>query len=130
MDDQLGLVVLDEPSSRNQSDATLLNLQLRAVSKDVNLSTKTESVIKIATSNKDIDSWIQNIKQLHETTSSSSTSVTLIHTQRLPDVEQLMQEWPEEFENALNNYDIPSADLDCPLEEYLAIICGMFEQKL
>ena len=101
-----------------------MSLKLKAISKDVKMIDDSEAVIKTATSTRDIDSWIQNIRQLHETTASSSTSVTLLHSHRLPDVEQLMQEWNEDFENALNVYSLPSADLDCSLEEYVTIVCG------
>lgn len=88
------------------------------------MTNQTEGAVKAVTSNRDIESWIQNIRQLHETTSSASTSLTLLHSHQLPDVEQMMQEWPEEFEMALNTHMIPSADLDCTLEEYVNIICG------
>ena len=85
-----------------------------------------ETVVKTATSIRDIDSWVQNIRQLHETTASTSNSVTLLHSHRLPDVEHLMQEWSEEFESALNIHSIPSADLECTLEEYVSIICSKY----
>ena len=35
VDDGLGLAVLDEPSSKNQSDPTLLNLRFKAVGKEL-----------------------------------------------------------------------------------------------
>ncbi len=124
-EDTLGLTVLDEPNAKTQSDSTLLSLKLKAISKDIKMINETETVVKSATSMRDIDSWIQNIRLLHETTASASTSLTLLHSNRLPDVEQLMQEWNQDFENALNNHSIPTADLDCSLEEYVNIICGI-----
>jgi len=126
-DDSLGLTVLDEPNAKTQSDSTLLSLKLKAISKDVKMINEPETAVKTATSMRDIDSWIQNIRLLHETTASTSTSLTLLHSHRLPDVEQLMQEWNEDFENALNFHSIPTVDLDCSLEEYVNIICGIKE---
>lgn len=41
----------------------------------------------------------------------------------MPDIETLMQEWPPEFEEMLKNINLPSADLDCELTEYIDIIC-------
>ena len=118
------MAVLDEPSTKSQSDSTLLNLQLRAVSKDVKITRDVGSATKTANSQKDIESWIENIRHLHEVTSGSSTSLSLFHSQKLPDVEQLMQEWPDHFENALNQFDLPTADLNCTLDEYATIICS------
>jgi len=126
-EDSLGLTVLDEPNAKTQSDSTLLTLKLKAISKDIKMINEPETAVKTATSMRDIDSWIQNIRLLHETTASASKSLTLLHSHRLPDVEQLMQEWSEDFENALNVHSIPTADLDCSLEEYVNIICGIKE---
>ena len=120
----MGLTVLDEPNAKLQSDPTLLSLKLKAISKDIKIIEESETAVKTANSNRDIDSWIDNIRHLHETTASSSTSVTLLHSHRLPDVEHLMQEWSEEFESALNVHSLPTPDLDCSLEEYITIICG------
>lgn len=41
----------------------------------------------------------------------------------MPDIESLMQEWPPEFEEMLKTTNLPSADLDCDLSEYIDIIC-------
>ncbi|GFX25682.1 intraflagellar transport protein 46 homolog [Trichonephila clavipes] len=45
----------------------------------------------------------------------------------MPDIEPLMQEWPPEFEEALNKFGIPSAELDCSLEEYVELLCGIMD---
>lgn len=42
----------------------------------------------------------------------------------MPDIESLMQEWPAEFEEMLKQVNLPSAELDCDLSEYVDIICG------
>lgn len=101
-----------------------MNLRLRALSK-VAVTPDTNTTIKTANSLKDIDSWIKNIRNLHETTATVSASLPLIHTQRLPDIETLMQEWDPDFENALNQLELPSSELDLSIEEYVNIICGM-----
>lgn len=130
--DGLGLTVLDEPSAKNQSDPAVLTLKLRAVSKEVPLMEQDgerDSIVgKVASNQRDIESWIENIKSLHEQTSrASATSLTLIQSQRLPDIETLMQEWPEEFEQALERYDLPTPDTDCSLDEYVQIICALLD---
>lgn len=130
--DGLGLTVLDEPSAKNQSDPALLTLKLRATTKDVSLSDvdrdRDAIVGKVATNQRDIESWIENIRSLHEQTSrASASSVTLLQSQRLPDIETLMQEWPEHFEQALEKYGLPTPDMDCSLDEYVQIICGLLD---
>ncbi|XP_054167290.1 intraflagellar transport protein 46 homolog [Oppia nitens] len=126
-EDTLGLTVLDEPSATSQSDPTLMSLKLKAISKDIKVSDELDTLVKTANSAKDIDLWIDNINHLHETTASTSTSVTLLHSHRLPDIEQLMQEWSEEFEASLNVNSLPTPDLDCSLEDYINIICAILD---
>ena len=39
-----------------------------------------------------------------------------------------MQEWPQKFEEFLTTIDLPGAELDCSLTEYVDIVCGECEQ--
>ena len=39
-----------------------------------------------------------------------------------------MQEWPQKFEEFLTTIDLPGADLDCSLTEYVDIVCGEYGQ--
>jgi len=62
----LGLTVLDEPAAK-QSDPSVLDLQLRAVSKQT--SQKAVTVKKVENgegkNSKDIEKWIKDISDLH-----------------------------------------------------------------
>lgn len=125
VDDGLGLVVLDEPSLSKQSDVALLSLKLKALNKDINVNVDPEKEkIKTVTSALEIDNWIENIRKLRQETSSVSTQVV---QKNLPDVEGLMQEWDAEFEQLLKTVSLPSADTDCPLDEYVTIICALLD---
>lgn len=76
---------------------------------------------------KDIDKWVENIEQLHETTARPE-SVSLLHQQ--PDhenINNLMQEWAEELETTLNVHSIPTPELDCSLEEYINIVSAILD---
>lgn len=131
MDDGLGLLVLDEPSISRQSDASLLSLRLRALTKDVNATTAAgESGVKIKTAihSHDIDNWIDNLRKMHQETSQTQ-SQTMIQTSRLPEIESLMQEWDPEFEEVLRSegVSLPPPDIDCDLGEYVAIVCGLLD---
>ena len=43
----------------------------------------------------------------------------------MPDIEILMQEWPEHFEQLLKDISLPGADIAMSLEEYTKLICGI-----
>ncbi|KAF8773092.1 intraflagellar transport protein 46 homolog isoform X2 [Argiope bruennichi] len=121
--DKLGLVVLDEPCAK-QSDPTVLDLQLRAISKETTFkSVAVKSLENADKRPKEIDAWINSISNLHR----SKPPPTVHYSRNMPDIETLMQEWPPEFEEALNQFGIPSAELDCSLEEYVELICGIMD---
>ena len=42
----------------------------------------------------------------------------------MPNIDDLMQEWPENFEELLKEVGLPTADLDCDLATYVDMICG------
>ncbi|KAI1291998.1 Intraflagellar transport protein 46 -like protein [Halotydeus destructor] len=121
-DDGLGLLVLDEPSSKNQSDASLLGLRLRAFAKEVPVDYENKVKVKTADSSKDIDAWIDNIRVLHQDSGGAP-----IQVQRLPDIDKLMQEWDPEFEDLLNSVQLPPPDIDCDLQDYASIICNILD---
>ncbi|KFM58578.1 Intraflagellar transport protein 46-like protein, partial [Stegodyphus mimosarum] len=121
--DKLGLIVLDEPCAK-QSDPTVLDLQLRAISKETTFKSVTVKTLENADKRpKEIDAWINSISNLHR----SKPPPTVHYSRNMPDIETLMQEWPPEFEETLNQVGLPSADLDCSLEEYVELICGIMD---
>ncbi|XP_023224326.1 intraflagellar transport protein 46 homolog [Centruroides sculpturatus] len=121
--DKLGLHVLDEPCAK-QSDPTVLDLQLRAISKETTVKTTIVKSLQDADKHpKEIDSWITSIGNLHR----SKPPPTVHYARNMPDIDTLMQEWPPEFEELLKEVGLPSADLDCTLEEYVQIITGILD---
>eukprot|EP00048_Salpingoeca_helianthica_P015620 m.227686 g.227686 ORF g.227686 m.227686 type:complete len:354 (+) comp17283_c0_seq1:75-1136(+) len=119
----LGLDQLDEPCAA-QSDPTVLDLQLRAISKMTVTRGLTVKVVEnTAELPKAIDSWISSIGELHRT--KPPQTVHLSHP--MPDAEALLQEWPPEFEELLRSTDLPSAELDVPLKDYADIVCGLLD---
>ncbi|KAL9963924.1 hypothetical protein ACROYT_G027480 [Oculina patagonica] len=119
----LGLVVLDEPTAR-QSDPTVLDLQLRTISKQTNLKAMTVRSIEDPEKNpKAVDNWIDSIRELHR----QKPAPTVHYQRNMPDIESLMQEWPNEFEDLLNQVGLPTADLDVELNQYVDLICGILD---
>jgi hypothetical protein len=67
-----------------------------------------------------IDSWIASIAEVHRDKQPQSVHYSCT----MPDIDTLMQEWPEEVEAALSQAQLPSADLDVSLAEYTDIVCS------
>ncbi|KAK9510073.1 hypothetical protein O3M35_004935 [Rhynocoris fuscipes] len=121
--DMLGITVLDEPSV-NQSDPAVLHLRLRAQSKQS--SAKQVVVKKLHNAEKNpkaIEKWIQDISELHK----SKPAPTMQYTRPMPDIDTLMQEWPDEFEKKLNDVGLPLEELDIDLLTYVDLICRLFD---
>lgn len=60
---------------------------------------------------------------------SAITSIILITNfffRPMPDIDGLMQEWPQEFEERLNQIGLPIGDLECDLLTLVDIICCKF----
>ncbi|XP_022671970.1 intraflagellar transport protein 46 homolog [Varroa jacobsoni] len=124
-DDFLGLKVLDEPCAK-QSDPTVLNMQLRATTKQSSAKSATLLVkcLDQAHENpKQLEEWISSIEKLHQ----SRPTPTVHYARPMPDIESLMQEWPQEVEDALRDLALPSAQLSCSLDEYVNIIMAILD---
>lgn len=79
--------MLDEPAAQ-QSDPTVLNLQLRSLSKQSNLQPMPVSSIEAADKNpKKISAWINSINDLHK----SKPPPHVSYSKPMPDIEKLMQ---------------------------------------
>lgn len=119
----LGLRVLDEPCTK-QSDPAVLHLQLRAATKQT--SAKRLIVKKIENANKNhkaIDRWIKDITDLHKSKHSSAFS----YSNPMPDIDTLMQEWPDEVEEQLASVEALGKDLDCDLLTLVDLVCGLVD---
>ena len=122
-EEELGLKFLDEPAA-SQSDPTVLELQLRAMTKKLQYGDVVVRSIENASKNPTaIDKWIQNISDLHR-----SKPPPQVHYRRnMPDIDTLLDVWPEEFETMLETLKLPSPDLDLSLLEYSKILCAILD---
>ena len=70
-----------------------------------------------------IEKWIQSVSDLHR-----SKPPPQVHYKRnMPDIDSLLDVWPEEFEQALKTLKLPSPDLDLSLAEYSKTLCGILD---
>ena len=80
----------------------VLDLHLRALSKSNALQKQVIRSLDASTLRKDakpIEGWINNMKELH----GKKPQPSVQYTRRMPDIEELMQVWPQELENAFQN---------------------------
>lgn len=123
-DQPLGLVLLDEPTL-NPSDPSILDLQLRSLSKKQDLEPMAVRSIENAEKcPKDIENWVKRIEEL----SRSKPAPSVQYSKRMPDIEQLMQVWPNEFEEYLAENPLPDFnDLGLELEGLVRLMGSMLD---
>jgi intraflagellar transport protein 46 len=119
---ELGLKVLDEPAAV-QSDSTVLELQMRAISKKQHGEANIRSIDDPSKNPKEIQRWIDSINDLHR----SKPPMQVNYAKSMPEIEPLMQVWPEDFEEVLKNVDLPGVDMDMSLHEYARFMCVMLD---
>jgi intraflagellar transport protein 46 len=121
--DNLGITVLDEPAL-DMSDAAALEIQLRHASKKLDLGEAEVHTIENAENNsKAIKAWMASIDEVHK----KKPPPEVTYSKPMPDIESLMQVWPPQFEDELNRCRLPSKDLDVSLEDYVRIVCALFD---
>ena len=120
--DELGLKVLDEPAA-SQSDATVLELQLRAVSKKQHGDVAVRAIEGAAKAPGEIERWIESITDLHR----SKPPPQVHYKKQMPDIDALMQEWPEKFEQMLNEVSLPPVDCELSLEDTARVMCAIMD---
>ncbi|OHS92871.1 intraflagellar transport protein [Tritrichomonas foetus] len=124
--DDLGLVIVDEPSI-SQSNPQILRMELReqyGVNSPANEGDGYIGFIEDPQKNrKALTSWLESIEEVHR----NRPPPTFIYSSKMPELEQLMEPWPEEFEETLNSVPLPSADMDLSFEDYAKVICSLLE---
>lgn len=122
-EDGSGLKYIDEPAS-NQSDPTVLELQLRAKSKKLQYGDVVVRSIENAEKNPiKVEKWIQDINELHR----SKPPPHVNYRKNMPEIDNLMEVWPEDFEKLLAATPLPSPDLDLSIAEYAKVLCSMLD---
>jgi len=111
-EDEIGLRVLDEPCA-TQTDRTVLEMQLRAFTKQSGLAAQQVAQIEDAQNNPQaVKKWIESIEELHQ----SKPSAGVAFTKPMPEIEPLMQVWPQPFEELLGTVPLPPPHLDTSVE--------------
>jgi intraflagellar transport protein 46 len=120
--DNLGLVVLDEPSCP-QSNATVVKNAVRSSLKISIGPPVVDSVEEAHARGAVLDRWIADIKNIRK----PQTNVN--YSKPMPDITQLLQEWPPEFEAALSVSDLalPPPNIDLDIFQYVRMLCSLVD---
>jgi intraflagellar transport protein 46 len=120
--DALGLSVLDEPTI-GCSNLQILRTQLREKFGVVGCN-EGDGYIDIPSQNqKVLTSFLESFDEI----SRNRAAPTMADSYKMPNLEDLIQIWPEDMEGVLSSLPLPAADMDMSLEEYTKVICAMFD---
>jgi intraflagellar transport protein 46 len=121
--EDLGIAVLDEPAL-NPEDKTVIELryiQERNVVRTTPMNI--ESIEHAEKKPKEISRWINSVQDLHKT----RPPPTVNYTKQMPDIDNLMQEWPPEMEQALKDVTFPGPEIDMHPSDYARLVCSMVD---
>jgi intraflagellar transport protein 46 len=106
-------VIQDEPSL-NQSDQAAIAIRLDNSMKQYRGGkyNKIHAIENADKNPKQIMTWINSVAEIHKNKQPPSVS----YSRPMPDIDSLMQVWPAEVEDVLNEIKLPSEDLDVSLE--------------
>ena len=122
--DGVGMAILDEPITANQSNAAIIELQLRNITK--NKSGRAVAVLSIsnAVKNRDeIDQWIRSVEEIHSMKQPPPNDVGYQNQ-----IGKVNNQAKSEIVDKINNRTVhfPSADIDLSVEEYARMLCSLF----
>ena len=124
VDDGIGTAILDEIIPGSQSNAAVIELQLRNLSKTMSSRAGTvRSISNAAENKKDIDQWIDSVEEIHAT----SLPTEVRYHNKMPSVQELVQAWPKDIQDELRNgsLELPGAEVDLSVEEYARMLCSL-----
>jgi intraflagellar transport protein 46 len=70
---------------------------------------------------------LSSFLESYDEISRNRAAPTMNYTYKMPDLGDLMQEWPEEMDGALSSLPLPTADMDLTIDEYTRVICAMLD---
>jgi len=122
--DGVGTAILDEPIAANQSNAAIIELQLRNITK--NRSGRAVTVRSISNAVKDrdqIDQWIRSVEEIHSIKQPPPNDVG--YRNKMGEVKNRAK---SEIVDEINNGTLHflSADIDLSVEEYARMLCSLF----
>jgi intraflagellar transport protein 46 len=119
--EDLGLSVIDEPTIEGVDPDTFI-LKLIYFKKNPGYVNHTISSLSNAEKNpKQIQNWIDKIGELPK------MSGSVPYSKNMPDIESLMQIWPDKMEAEINETKLPDELVNLPTDLYAKIICNLLD---
>ncbi|KAG5498676.1 hypothetical protein JKF63_02963 [Porcisia hertigi] len=123
MPDGLGLEMFDEPAIPQSNPAVVL-LELNATNAHGVAADIVDSLENAANRPEVIDRWISDIKKVHY----KKALPTVNYQRPMPDIETLMQVWPQQFEEVLNSdVAFPPPQIDLDIDQYVRTLCAILD---
>jgi intraflagellar transport protein 46 len=120
--EELGLIVMDEPTTKGV-DKYILEMELAETTKCKIDKFNVKSITDAEKKPNEISDWINKINDLQK--KKAPTSVE--YSKKMPDVESLMQVWPDKEEACLKTIPFPDEKLNISLSNYAKIACNMMD---
>lgn len=120
-----GTSVLDEPCLI-QSDETVLQMQLKATSKSSGaqaVAVRSIDAPDRAALRIEIQRWIDSAAVVQQ----SKHQIEVQYKSPMPEIEALMQVWPEEVEKMLDQVVLPHPEMSMTTEEYVRMMCSILD---
>mmetsp|Transcript_35844 Transcript_35844/g.41836 ORF Transcript_35844/g.41836 Transcript_35844/m.41836 type:complete len:515 (+) Transcript_35844:48-1592(+) len=121
--DNLGLFVIDEPCA-NQSNPAVVKIGLQYITRGHIPSVFVDCVEDAANRPTVIDKWVADIKKLHY----KKPLPTVNYSKPMPEIESLLQVWPQDFEELLNSdLQFPPTQIDLDIDQYVRVMCAVLD---
>jgi len=109
----------------NQSDKAKIDLQL--INQDKKYKggkyNKVHAIESAEKNPKQITQWINSVADIQKGKQPPSVG----YSKAMPDIDSLMQVWPAEVEELLNEMKAPSEDIDLSLSDYSRVACNILD---
>ncbi len=122
LNEDLGTFFIDEPII-NGIDPSIFSLELAYTLKTKPSNFKIKSIEEAEKNPNKIQNWIDQISNLHRDKVSSSVN----YSKPMPNIESLMQIWPENFEESLKGINLPEENINLSLESYASMVCNILD---
>ncbi|KAJ8976943.1 hypothetical protein NQ317_010139 [Molorchus minor] len=113
------------PPTRPSAGILLTTLRAASVNpvkkNDANVVVK--KIDNVEKNSKVIDKWIKDVSDLHKTKSSP----VVRYSEPMPDLDDLMQEWPDDMEKELKENGFPKPGEHMSVSEYADMVCKLFQ---
>lgn len=104
--------VLSRPKL-NQSNRATIRKIIEDIYGRIQRDQKLDSVVNAHKNPKLVQNWIDTVDKIQR----NRFAPSVVYSNRMPEIDTLMQAWDPEFERFLEDNPLPEADLDIPIDQ-------------